>query len=267
MYWLRMMPMRDRGCRDSWLIADGGGGAAVGDRADEVGIDRGLARQFHADLAAGLIDRPAADDAVGAREIDMLEDAEARLRRARRGGCDSTLPSSITTISPGSISRTKSAPMMSSAQVSDDSTQPSSPSRPSTSGRTPRGSRTPISLVRVMATTRERAFDPAQRVLDPFGDGLLDRPRHQVDDAFAVRRGLEDRAALDQLAPQGGGVGQVAVMRDGARRPSRIRRRRAARRGSRSRPWTRRWNSGHGRWRARRAACPSPSGLVKLSRT
>ncbi len=41
--------------------------------------------------------------------------------------------------------------MMSSAQVSEASTQPS-PMRPSTSGRTPSGSRTPISLVRVMAT-------------------------------------------------------------------------------------------------------------------
>ena len=58
----------------------------------------------------------------------------------------------ITTISPGSISRTNSAPMMSSAQVSELSAQPS-PTRPSTSGRTPSGSRTPISLVRVMATT------------------------------------------------------------------------------------------------------------------
>jgi hypothetical protein len=45
-----------------------------------------------------------------------------------------------------------SAPTMSSAQVSDDSTQPS-PSRPMTSGRTPSASRTPMSFVRVMATT------------------------------------------------------------------------------------------------------------------
>jgi hypothetical protein len=59
----------------------------------------------------------------------------------------------ITTISPGSISRTNSAPMMSSAQVSELSAQVLSPSRPRTSGRTPSGSRTPMSLVRVMATT------------------------------------------------------------------------------------------------------------------
>jgi hypothetical protein len=39
-------------------------------------------------------------------------------------------------------------------------------------------------------------------------------PRHQVDDAFAVRGGLEDRAAFDQLAPQLIGIGDVAVMGD-----------------------------------------------------
>jgi hypothetical protein len=63
----------------------------------------------------------------------------------------STCPCSQITISPGSTSRTNSAPMMSSAQVSEASTQPS-PIRPSISGRTPSASRTPISLVRVMAT-------------------------------------------------------------------------------------------------------------------
>ena len=41
--------------------------------------------------------------------------------------------------------------MMSRAQVSEDSTH-ASPSRPSISGRTPSGSRTPISFERVMAT-------------------------------------------------------------------------------------------------------------------
>ena len=43
--------------------------------------------------------------------------------------------------------------MISNPQVSDDSAQDWSPKRPSTKGRTPKGSRTPISLVRVMATT------------------------------------------------------------------------------------------------------------------
>ena len=61
----------------------------------------------------------------------------------------------------------------------------------------------------------KRAFDAAQRVFHPLGDGFLDGARHQMDDAFAVRGGLEDRAAFDQLAAQGGGIGQIAVMGDG----------------------------------------------------
>ena len=63
----------------------------------------------------------------------------------------STPPEVAITISPGSTSRTNSAPMMSRAQVSEASTQPS-PTFPSISGRTPSGSRTPMSLERVMAT-------------------------------------------------------------------------------------------------------------------
>jgi hypothetical protein len=55
----------------------------------------------------------------------MLEDAEARLWRLEGAVAFDAVFGVITTISPGSTSRTNSAPMMSSAQVSEDSTQPS----------------------------------------------------------------------------------------------------------------------------------------------
>ena len=58
--------------------ADRGGGATVGDRADEIRLHGRFASQFDADLAARLIDRAAAENAVGTREIDVLEQAEAR---------------------------------------------------------------------------------------------------------------------------------------------------------------------------------------------
>ena len=71
---------------------------------------------------------------------------------AGRNGKWLATPFSVTTtISPGSISRMNSAPMISSAQVSDASAQPS-PILPKTRGRTPNGSRQPISFVRVIAT-------------------------------------------------------------------------------------------------------------------
>ena len=58
----------------------------------------------------------------------------------------------------------------------------------------------------------KRALDPAQGVFHAFGDGALQGPRHQVDDAFTVRGRLENRAAFNQFAAQGIGVGDVAVM-------------------------------------------------------
>ena len=59
---------------------------------------------------------------------------------------------SMTITSPFSMSRTNLAPMMSSAQVSEQRIgQPSS--SPSTSGRMPSGSRAPISFLLVSATS------------------------------------------------------------------------------------------------------------------
>ena len=57
----------------------------------------------------------------------------------------STRPWRILSTSPGSRSRTYSAPMMSRAQVSE-ATMAASPSRPSTRGRKPRESRAAYSV-------------------------------------------------------------------------------------------------------------------------
>ncbi len=75
------------------------------------------------------------------------ERVSVRLKRAPR--------SSITTISPGSSSRSTRAPMRSKAHVSDASTQASS-SRPTTSGRMPSGSRNPA-RPRSLRTTAAKA--------------------------------------------------------------------------------------------------------------
>ena len=78
----------------------------------------------------------------------MYSNTQNRSRERPNGLMLCTPWSLITTTSPGSTSRTKSAPTMSSAQVSEASTQPPVPSlpmRPRISGRTPSGSRTPIS--------------------------------------------------------------------------------------------------------------------------
>ena len=71
---------------------------------------------------------------------------------ALKGKCVWTPSLSTTIISPGFTSRTYSAPMMSSAQVSLAKIYAPS-SWPITSGRTPLGSRTPISFLEVSATS------------------------------------------------------------------------------------------------------------------
>ena len=61
-------------------VAERSGDAGVGDGNDDVGGDAGLAGELAAHLVARLL-HPAAEDArVGAREVDVLEDA-ARLRK------------------------------------------------------------------------------------------------------------------------------------------------------------------------------------------
>ena len=58
-------------------IPDRRGDAGIRDRHHDIGVDMAFARQFPADALACLVDALAFDDAVGAGEIDVLEDAEA----------------------------------------------------------------------------------------------------------------------------------------------------------------------------------------------
>ena len=64
--------------------ADRRADAGVGDRHDDVGVDRRLARQDAAEIGAHLVDAPAEDVAVGPREVDVLEDAVRQRRRRKR---------------------------------------------------------------------------------------------------------------------------------------------------------------------------------------
>ena len=79
----------------------------------------------------------------------MYSNTQNRSRERPNGLMLCTPWSLITTISPGSTSRTKSAPTISSAQVSRGQHPAAGalamPMRPRISGRTPSGSRTPIS--------------------------------------------------------------------------------------------------------------------------
>ena len=101
--------------------------------------------------------------------------------------------------------------MMSSAQVSEESAQPS-PILP----KHQRAHAQRVAHADQFGARHchdgKRPFNAAQGVFHAFRDRALQGPRHQVDDAFAVGRALKDRAAFDQFAPQRIGVGDIAVM-------------------------------------------------------
>ena len=113
--------------------------------------------------------------------------------------CAACRPSSSTqTTSPGRTSRTTSAPMRSSAHVSDATTQ-SSPICPSESGRKPSGSRNATSVSSTSAVTE---YAPSSR-RHRRCDGLDERrriARDQRRDDLGVRAGCEPDAVGDELA-------------------------------------------------------------------
>ena len=102
--------------------------------------------------------------------------------------------------SPGSTSRTNDAPTMSSAAVSLATTQPRS-SRPSTSGRTPCGSR---AAYRVCSSQKTSENAPAQRGQQPHR-GLLDadvggRGGEQLGDEVGVGARAHAAAVAERRA-------------------------------------------------------------------
>ena len=58
--------------------------AGIGHRHDEVGVDRAFAGEFDADALAHVVDVAALDRRIRAGEVDVFEDAEARVLRLER---------------------------------------------------------------------------------------------------------------------------------------------------------------------------------------
>src|SRR5262249_18257678 len=65
-------------------VADGRRHTRIGHRDDDIRIDVALPRELHADALARLVDARPFDDAVGPREIDVLEDAEPAVALPKR---------------------------------------------------------------------------------------------------------------------------------------------------------------------------------------
>ena len=60
----------------------------------------------------------------------------------------------------------------------------------------------------------KRPFNAAQRIFHPLRDVLLEAAGHEVNNAFAVRGGLENRPASNQFFAQRIGIGNIAIMRN-----------------------------------------------------
>ena len=187
--------------------------AGIGHRHDDVGIDRDFRRRAPRRCAFARRRR------CGPRRWNRA----ARNRRTRR--CRSvtsaarretalSMPLAVTTtISPGFRSRTKRAPMMSSAQVSDAEDP----------GAVEIAEHQRADAERVAAADhllggerhqREGAFDLAHGLDEARIDVALAAGRDQMQDRLGVGGRREDRALLLQRALDGHGIGDVAVMGD-----------------------------------------------------
>ena len=144
-------------------VAHRGGHAGIRHRHDDVGVDVALARQF-ARRCACAPHRPACPPSPNPAGRNRCIRTRRSVRGVRPNGLMLCTPWSLmTTISPGSTSRTKSAPTMSSAQVSLASTQPPVPSSrcgPGSAGARPAGRARP-SAPRWTARPANRRRSPA----------------------------------------------------------------------------------------------------------
>ena len=121
--------------------------------------------------------------------------------------------SSNTMISPGSMSRTNLAPMMSSAQVSEVRI-----GQPSSSPSTKRADAERIARAdQLLVGHRHQcigAFDGAQRIDETVDEAVAPGLRDQMQDHLGVGGRLHHGAVPHQLAAQREAVGEVAVVTD-----------------------------------------------------
>ena len=128
--------------------------AGIRHRHDDVGLDRAFDAQAPRRCACARRRRCGLRPTNPAGRNRHIRRCRSAISAARTGNRLSMPLAVTTTISPGFRSRTKRAPMMSSAQVSEARIQ--APSRsPSTSGRMPSGSRQPIIFFDVSATSEK----------------------------------------------------------------------------------------------------------------
>ena len=180
-------------------VAHGGGHAGIGHGNHEVGVHAGFARQLAAQFLAAGLHRAAEDQAVGTREVHVLEDA-ARLRRGGRiEARTDSLRADHDQFAGLHIAHVVGADQIERAGLGgkDDGVLLLSFERGNAAhGQRPEAARIAHREDAVVAHHHQRksAFDAAQRVGHGFGQRLLLGERDQVNDDFGVAVGLENRA-------------------------------------------------------------------------
>src|SRR6516162_6158384 len=194
-------------------ITDCCGHTGIGNRDDDVGIDRTLSGEFPPDALTRLVDAAPLYDAVRAGEVDVLENAETGFAivewpqasyAARANDDDLSCCDIADEVSADDVERT-------GLRSEDPGVgETAENQRPHAAGIAHSDD-----LVLRERHQRKGALDLPQRVDQPVDDGLLEARRDQVNNDFGVARRLEQAAATHQLAANLVGVGQIAVVANG----------------------------------------------------
>src|SRR6516162_4991749 len=184
----------------------------IGDRDDNIRIDRSLAGELPPDALARLVDAPAFYDAVGAGEVDVLEDAETGVAVVER---PQTLHA--TPVDDDDLSRLDIADELGADDVERAGLRGEDPGvGEAAENQWPYAERIAQSDQLLLRERHQRkgTLDLPQRVDQPVDDGLFEAGRDQVNDNLGVAGRLKQAAATHELAAHLVGIGQIAVVAD-----------------------------------------------------
>ena len=198
-------------------VAERGRHARVGYRDDQVGVDRLFAGELFADAAARLVDVDGFHRGIGAREVDVFENAEPALAGRERGEAFHSRLADHHDLSRFDVAYVFGADDVERAGFGcEDPAVSDTPEH-----QRPHAERISDPDQRRVGHRDEGigAHDLFEGVHQPVHHRILRRGGDQVDDDLGVGGGMEKASALDQCAADPSRIGEVAVMPD--REPAR----------------------------------------------
>ena len=188
------------------------GDARIGDGDDVIGHDRGFTRQLGADCLAHFIDRSAVDDAVGAREIDVLENA-----RPRQGGGERAIAFHAGIVDQHQLAGLDVADILGADDVERDRLRGEDHRLAELAHHQRANAERVAARDQAVGGQADQGISPLdllQRVGQPIERAVLVAARDEVDDDLGVAGRLKDRAALVEPFAERHRVRQIAIVRD-----------------------------------------------------